>query len=396
LLSESWTSLAVALVIFGAALIPRRDVRMFITLGALSALLVAMLRLPLHLAIPEGDYRNFVQDRWHFRSYFIEEINFQYHLSSQIVRGFDAALGSTNSSMVAAFHWLSRLIALVFVGCLVGLAFLEDWSERVVRYLALAVAVPTVALFYGYHEFGILPAALEATAIPLALIALERGRWSLLAISAGMLGLGAALHGFGAVALAFMLLVAVLHVVRTRDISTRKGLVSVGNAAVYGIAGWVGSVPLYPIVLHADLVKGHAAEFPLRPLFHPQPYPSYNRIAQPVFSARGLRDIGYEFWIVGVLTLVLLAFVASRLRFDVALAAIPVVVFVALFWPVQGLGEDTDFLASAFPPLFAVAWLVAPSRRLSLAALAMLIGGDWALHHVLTPSFIDEGGELSG
>jgi hypothetical protein len=210
-----------------------------------------------------------------------------------------------------------------------------------------------------------------------------------------MLGLGAALHGFGAVALAFMLLVAVLHVVRTRDISTGKGLVHVGNAAVYGVAGWVGAVPFYPIVLHADLLRGHAAEFPLRPLFHPQPYPGYHRIAQPIFSARGLRDIGYEFWIVGVLTLVLLAFVASRLRVDVALAAIPAVVFVAFFWPVQGLGEDTDFLASAFPPLFAVAWLVASSRRLSLAALAMLVGGDWALHHVLNnPAFIDEGGEI--
>jgi hypothetical protein len=33
----------------------------------------------------------------------------------------------------------------------------------------------------------------------------------------------------------------------------------------------------------------------------------------------------------------------------VVLAAIPVVLFVAVFWPVQGLGEDTDFLASAFP-----------------------------------------------
>jgi hypothetical protein len=394
LLSESWTSLAVAGVIFGGSFLRRRELRLIVTLAASTALLVAMLRLPLHLSIPEGDYRNFVQDRFHFHNYMAEQVNFQYHLSSQIVRGIDAALGSTNSSPVAAFHWLSRLFALVFVGCLVGLGFLENWSERVVRYLALAVAVPTVALFFGYHEFGLLPAALEATAIPLGLIALERERWRLLAVSGGMLGLGAALHGFGAVALAFMLLVAVLYVVRTREISRVKGLLHVGNAAVYGVVGWVGAVPLYPIVLHADLAKGHAAEFPLRPLFHPQPYPSYHRIAQPVFSARGLRDIGYEFWIVGVLALVLLVFVRSRLRVDVALAAIPVVVFVALFWPVQGLGEDTDFLASAFPPLFAIAWLVASSRLLSLAALAILVGGDWALHHVLTPAFIDEGGEI--
>jgi len=251
-----------------------------------------------------------------------------------------------------------------------------------------------VPLFYGYPEFAYLPAALEATAIPLGLIALERHRWRLLVLSGAMLGLGSALHGFGLVGFAFMLLVALLYVLRDREISTPRGLLRVGNAAVYGIVGWVGSVPFYPIVLHSDLAAGHADEFPLRPLFHPKPYPSYHRIAQPLFSSHGLRDVDYEFWIVGVLTLALLVFVASRLRLEVALAAIPVLVFVALFWPVQGLGEDTDFLASAFPPLFAVAWLCASSRRLTVVALAMLVGGDWALHHVLTPAFIDEGGEI--
>jgi hypothetical protein len=394
LLSESWTSLVFVSVILGASFLPRRRLRCIVTIGALTALLVAMLRLPLHLSIPEGDYRNFVEDRSHFANYMIEAVNFQYHLSSQLVRGFDAALGSTQSSPVAAFHWLSRLISVVLVGCLVGLGFLERWSERVVRYLALAVAVPTVALFFGYHEFGYLPAALEATAIPLGLIALERHRWRLLAVSAAMLGVGAALHGFGLIGLAFMLLVSFVYVVRDRNLATVKGLMRVGNAAVYGIAGWVASVPLYVIVLHTDVVTGHADEFPLRPLFHAQPYPGYHRIAQPLFSSHGLRELGYEFWIIGVITLVLLLFVGGGLRLPVALAAIPVVLFVAVFWPVQGLGEDTDFLASAFPPLFAVAWLVAPSRRLTVLALAMLAGGDWALHHVLTPAFIDEGGAI--
>jgi hypothetical protein len=393
-LSESWTSLAIASVILGSSFLRRRDLRCIITIGALAALLVAMLRLPLHVSIPEGDYRNFVEDRSHFNNYMVEQVNFQYHLSSQLVRGFDAALGSTDSSMVPAFHWLSRLFALIFVGCLLGLGFLERWSERVVRYLALAVAVPTAALFYGYHEFGYLPAALEATAIPLGLIALERHRWGLLAASSAMLGVGAALHGFGLVALAFMLLVSVVYVVRDQEVVTVSGLLRTGNAAVYGIAGWVGWVPFYAIVLHSNLAASHAAEFPLRPLFHPKPYPSYHRIAQPLFSSHGLRELGYEFLIVGVITLVLLVFAAGGLRLPVALAAIPVLLFVAVFWPVQGLGEDTDFLASAFPPLFAVAWLVAPSRRLTVVALAMLAGGEWALHHVLTPAFIDEGGEI--
>jgi hypothetical protein len=211
LLNESWTSLAAAVVILGASFVGRGDLRRLITLVALIGLLVAMLRMPLHVSIPEGDYRNFVDGREGFRSYMVEQVSFEYHLSSQIVRGFDAALGSTDSSPVAAFHWLSRLIALVFVAGLVGLGFVERWSERVVRYLALAVAVPATAL-----------------------------------------------------------------------------LLRIGNAAVYGVAGWVAWIPVYPILLHSDLAAGHADEAPLRPLFHPKPYPDYHRIADPVFSSLGL------------------------------------------------------------------------------------------------------------
>jgi hypothetical protein len=393
LLNESWTSLAIAVVILASSL-GRREVRRVVTLVALAGLLVAMSRMPLHVSIPEGDYRNFVEDREHFDGYMVEGVNFQYHLSSQLVRGIDAALGSNDSSMVSAFHWLIRLTAIVFVGGLAALGFLERWSARVVRYIALAVAVPTTALLYGYHEFGHLPIALEATAIPLGLIALERHRWWLLALSTGMLGIGAALHGFGLIGLAFMLIVSLVYVLQDKRIPVKDGLVRVSNAAVYGIAGWVVWVPIYPILLHSDLVAGHADEFPLRPLFHPEPYPGYHRIAQPVFSSQGLRDIGYEFWIVGVVTLCLLVFVRSDLRLPVVLAAIPVLLFLAVFWPVQGLGEDTDFLASAFPPLFAVAWLVAPSRQLAAVTLVLLAAGDWALHHVLGPAFIDEGGEI--
>jgi hypothetical protein len=365
LLNESWTSLAAAVVVLAASFVGRGDVRRLVSLVALGGLLVAMLRMPLHVSIPEGDYRNYVDGRSGFRSYMVEQVTFEFHLSSQIVRGFDAALGSTDSSPVAAFHWLSRLTALVFVAGLVALGFL-----------------------------GYLPAALEATAIPLGLIALERQRWRLLALSTALLGIGSALHGFGLIGLGFMLLVAVVYVVRDRDSRTREGLLRVGNAAVYGIAGWVAWIPIYPILLHSDLVAGHADEAPLRPLFHPKPYPDYHRIADPVFSSLGLRDIGYELWITGVVLLALLVFVASRLRAPVVIAAIPIVLFVVLLWPIQGIGEEVDLIASVFPPLFAVAWLVAPSRRLTVIALVLLVAGQWALHHILSPAFIDEGGEI--
>lgn len=360
----------------------------------LAGLLAAMLRMPLHVSIPEGDYRNFVDGREGFRSYMVEQVSFEYHLSSQIVRGFDAALGSTDSSPVSAFHWLARLTALAFVAGLAWLGFLERWSEQVVRYLALAVSVPVAALFYGYHEFGYLPTALAATAIPLGLIGLERRRWRLLAASTALLGIGSALHGFGLIGLGFMLLIGLVYVIRDPAVATREGLLRVGNAAVYGIAGWVAWIPIYPILLHSDLVAGHADEAPLRPIFRPKPYPDYHRIADPVFSSLGLRDIGYELWITGVLLLALLVFVVSRLRMPVAIASAPAVLFIVLWWPIQGIGEEVDLIAALFPPLFAVAWLVAPSRRLTVLALAILVAGQWALHHVLSPAFIDEGGEI--
>lgn len=394
LLTESWVALAVAVVIVAASLSPRLDLRRGVTLGALGVLLVAMLRLPLTLEIPEGDYRNFVEDREHFLSYMVNQISFQFHLSSQLVRAFDALMGSTVESMTAAFDALIRLAAAILVGGLAVLGFLDGWSERVVRYVGMAVAVPTVVLFFGYHEFGYLPAAMSASAIPLALLALEQRRWRLLTTAGALLGVGTALHGFGIIALAFMLTVAAIYVIRERDIANRFGLLRVAHAGAFGLLGWLAWIPLYPILLNRDISAGHADELPLRPLFEDKPYPEYHRIAEPVFSSQGLTEIGYELWIVGALALALLVFVPSRLRLPVLVASLPVLLFIAVFWPVQGLGSDTDFLGAAFPPIFAVAWLLAPSRRATAAALAVLAVGHWALDHVLTPEFVDDGGEI--
>jgi len=57
LLNESWTSLAAAVVVLAASFVGRGDVRRLVSLVALGGLLVAMLQMPLHVSIPEGDYR---------------------------------------------------------------------------------------------------------------------------------------------------------------------------------------------------------------------------------------------------------------------------------------------------------------------------------------------------
>lgn len=375
--SESWQALALAAVIFGASF--ARDPRWRARIASLGLLLllIAMLRLPLHLPFAEGDYSDFVQDRSHFANYMgLDGIQFQYHLSSQIVRGIDALYGQTTASMGEAFHWLSRIIATVLVLGLAVLGYVERWSVRVTRYIALAVAVPTIDLFFGYHEFGILPAAIEIWAIPFVCIALERRAWGMYAAAVGALGIGCALHGFGLAALAFALFAGVL---RSR---TARDLGRVAVAGVVGLAGWTGWVALYEIELNDSVAAGHADELPLRPLLHAKPYPIYHRVASPVVHS--LHTIGWEMLVVAAPAVLLLLWARSELRWILAVAAVPSLLGVVFFWPVQGLAGDTDYLASAFPLVFAVGWLAADRLRLAAAMLGLMVVGHVALAHVLT------------
>ena len=179
--AESVAALGVAVVLLGGSLVADRRQRAVFALVSLTALLVLMLRLSLHLSVPMGDYTNFVESRHNFDRYFGESVNFQFHLGGAIVHEFDAAFDADLRSPVRAFNALARIAAALFVVALALLAMHERWSARVLRYLALAVAVPTTLLFFGYHEFGHLPAALDVAAVPLMLVGLEQRRRSLFA-----------------------------------------------------------------------------------------------------------------------------------------------------------------------------------------------------------------------
>src|SRR5207245_915744 len=119
--------------------------------------------------------------------------------------------------------------------------------------------------------------------------------------------------------------------------------------------GWLSWLALYFVVLNWSVRPGHADLLPLRPLFHTYPARSLDRYDYAVFSRTGLRDIFFEFVILGVFVsaFVLFAMRGGRLWEAVAVATAPVVLFVIFFWPVQGLGNDTDFLGSAFPSFYA-------------------------------------------
>jgi hypothetical protein len=213
-LSEGEAALVVAAALFAGSFLRDRGYRSGVAIGALVVLLAAMLRVSLKLPVPMGDYYDFAgQGQEHFAGYFDGAIQFQYHLGGALIRVFDAWFGKTDSSPAAAFRALSRLASCVLVVGLAGFAWFQDWSPRVLRYLALTAAMPTLVLFFGYHEFGYLPAALDASAIPLALVALEERRRGLQLLAGLLVGVGAALHGFGLIALGFLVVMIALYLV---------------------------------------------------------------------------------------------------------------------------------------------------------------------------------------
>jgi hypothetical protein len=316
-----------------------------------------------------GDYGNFVESRHAFHQHF-DQLQFQFHLGAAIVRGLDSAFGRTAHSPAQAFDTLARLGSVVFVLGLLWLLHEHGFSTRVLRYCAIVVVAPTTLLLFGYHEFGYLPQAFFAVAIPLALIGLQQGRDGFVVAAAVLLGVGTALHGFGLVAVLFLVLLAFTWEYPSWRAIGRR-LAQVAGGVVFG---WLSWLALYFIAFDWTVVAGHANEQPVRPLFQTTRSAGYHRFDYAIFSGKGLHEILFEFLILGVFVsaVVLVLLARDRLWRITVLASLPVVAFVVLWWPVQGLGVDTDFLGAAFPSLYAVAWLASTSRRVSLVAVVGL------------------------
>jgi hypothetical protein len=375
----SAVSIASALVLWclaGLSASRTRAIGLVVVLGMTAAAMMAQPFKPARM----GDYHDFVQSRGAFESYVGTTVHFQYQLAGTIVYGLDAVFGRTTHSPVKAFDMLARLASFVFVAGLALLALQRRFSARVVRYVAIVLAAPATLLLFGYHEFGYLPDALGVSALPLALIGLEEERNAFVIAGATLLGVGAALHGFGLVAVAFLLLVTLAwEFGEPRRLGTRLAQV-IGGAAF----GWLVWLALYLVVLGWQVIPDHADFLPIRPLLHTRAVPTVHRYDYAIFSHLGLRDIFFEFVILGVFASAVILFLpGGRLWRAVVAATVPMILFVVFFWPVQGLGNDTDFLGSAFPALYAVGWLTSQSRRGSLVLIAALALGQLALLHVV-------------
>jgi uncharacterized membrane protein YqjE len=343
----------------------------------LAVVLAVMFMLPFEPA-RMGDYADFTRDFWsHF-----SDVRFQYHLGAAVLRGFYAIFKTSRDAPVDAFDALARLASTLFIGGLAGLALFQRFSPRVLRYIGIVLAAPSTLLMFGYHELGYEPTAAIVTAIPLGLLGLETGRQNLVLLAAFLLGVGVAFHGFGLVSLVFLILLIVVWQAFLPRSQWDVGLPLRAIAA--GLVGWLMWLPLYFIGFGWTVEAGHADQVPFRPLFHTTRFMLRRRFDYAVFSQTGLRDIAFEFIILGLIpSLLVLLMARDAARRTILLASIPVVFFVILFWPLQGLGNDTDNLPSIFPSLYAAGWLLSRSKRWSLVALVMLAISQLALLYVI-------------
>ena len=208
--------------------------------------------------------------------------------------------------------------------------------------------------------------------------------------SGGLAGVGCALHGFGLIALAFLILLSAAYLWRDHDARPVLGRTLPLGVAAAGLLGWLIWLPIYLIGFSWDIDPGHSDVRPLRPFFHANYVAATHRIAQPIFSTSVIRELGWEFAVTGAALVLLAAWFArdSTSGSALLLATVPVLLFVIWFWPVQGIGNDSDFLGSAFPATYAAAWLIARTMKASILGFLVLIAGNAAIAHILTWPFV--------
>ena len=370
---QSCLGFGLGVLLLVGSLAATRQRRRVYAVATLAILLVGMIAVPLPVGGMidgssewMGDYEMYTA-RGQFEVRFgYESIWFSHHLTAVVLRALDTALGATPESPARAFRWLSVLAGGLFVAELFGIAMLEGWSAGALRYLALCVAAPVTLLFFGYREIGYL--ALSAAGIPLLLRGFSGvGRRSTAIAAAVVMGVRSALHGFGLLSIAGGALTALMSAGTLPDRLTRAVVF-----VVWATAAWLGWLAWYLVGLTLPVVPGNAANIGLRSLA--TPYVVGGRIADPILSGPGIRDIVATAVVVGVPVLLLGLWWrggATRERRLALAFAVPSLAFLVAWWPVQGVRMEMDLLFAAFPAFFAGAWLCARTRGATVAAMAL-------------------------
>lgn len=362
-----------------AAGAPDKRNRRAAAIAIIAAIGAAAYAVSLHQPIRMGDSDTYTHSRESFELFSgARQLRFEAHLAHSILGRLDALYGRTDASPARAMRTLAHAATAWFVFSALLVGFVEGWSALVVRYLGLVMLAPSALLFFGYRELGQL--SLSAAAFPL----LARGiphRTRHVEAGAALAGFGAALHGFGLLSLAGAALAGAVS-----RLPVRERIHLLIRIAAYGTAAYLGWVAIYLIVLSLPLVPGHAEAIPLRPWFVDQ---VGTRVNAGILSPKGARDILVEMWLVGV-PLVLAAVPLRRRYRDearlVAAYAIPSVLFIVAFWPIQGLAVEMDLVFAAFPATYALAWLCAHERRPALVAAGVLASAHLVFWRVVLDS----------
>jgi hypothetical protein len=366
------------MLLWGAGAVMHSRRRLFGVAALLTVGGVAYL-FPLDQPLRMGDSETYVESRELFEVYSgVRQIRFEAHLSHAILGRLDAALGSTADAPRQALGWLMRGATAWFVLSALAIGVIERWSTVVLRYLALALLMPSTLLFFGYRELGHL--SLNVAVFPLVARGLQTGSRRL-ELGSVLTGLGAALHGFALLSLAGAGLAACA--VRARAIDRiRLGL----RITAWGAAAYVGWVAIYLLVFNLPLVPGHAESIPLRPWLVDQ---VSDRLNVAILSISGSRDIFFSAWVAGVPLVVVTATLWREKREETRAAllyTVPSVIFLVMFWPIQGLGVEMDLVFAAFPAVYALAWVCAHDARRTAIAAFLLISAHMAFWRIVIGS----------
>ncbi|MDA1183146.1 MAG: hypothetical protein O2930_00705 [Acidobacteria bacterium] len=367
---------AIGLTLLWGAGIATYGGRRALGVAVLLTVAVGAYLVPLRQPIRMGDSGTYVDSRELFETYSgVRQIRFEAHLSHAILGRLDQAFGSTDQAPGQALDWLMRGATAWFVLSALAIGAIERWSAVVLRYLALALLAPSTLLYFGYRELGHL--SLSIAAFPLILRGLQTGGRRLEAGSV-LSGLGAALHGFGLLSLAGSGLAACA--VRARAADRVRMIL---RFSVWGTAAYLGWVAVYLIVFNLPLVPGHSEAIPWRPWLTDE---VTDRINVAILSITGGRDLLFSAWAVGVPLVVVAAGMWRERREEVRAAllyAVPSLIFLVLFWPIQGLGMEMDLVFAAFPAVYALAWVCAHDEKRTAIAAVLLVSAHVAFWRIV-------------
>lgn len=324
-----------------------------------------------------SDATQHIGTRGYFEDYAaVHAVRFEAHLTYAILGRLDRLFGRTETAPERAQTTLARAATVVFLLSALAVGFLGRWSPHALRYVALALLAPSALMYFGWREFGYL--SLTVAAFPLIARGLRNDDYTLEAGSA-LIGVSAALHGWGLVSLAGACAAAA---VAPAPLAVRAGRSL--RVAAWGTAAYVGWVAVYIIVLKLPVTVGHAEAIPWRPWFADQVFDGRLNVA--ILSATGARDLLMTGWVVGAPLLVVAASLWHRHRREVAIAlayAVPSVLMTVLVWHTQGLREDMDVVFAMFPALYALAWICARDARRAHIAAVILASAHLAFWRVV-------------